>query len=148
MNIYVDADACPNVIKEILFKNAQRYHVNTTFVANQAIFTPRSAYIRCKRVSRGFDEADNWIVAECLPGDLIISQDIPLAADAIKKGAIVISPRGVLFTEDNIHQRLSMRNFMEELRSSGENIGGPSALNQADRRNFANQLDRLMNQKP
>ena len=120
----------------------------TIFVANQPIFTPRSEFIRSKRVSHGFDEADNWIVEQCLSGDLIISQDIPLAADAIKKGATVISPRGALFTEDNIRQRLSMRNFMEELRSSGENIGGPPALNQTDRRNFANQLDRIMNQSP
>ena len=108
---------------------------------------PRSLYIRSKIVSHGFDEADKWIVEQCEAGDVVISQDIPLAAEAIAKGALVISPKGVLFSEDNIKQRLSMRNFMEELRGAGENIGGPAAFSQTDRRNFANQLDRLIHKK-
>ena len=98
-------------------------------------------------MSHGFDEADKWIIDQCEPGDIVISQDIPLAAEAIENGATVISPKGVLFTKDNIKQRLSMRNFMEELRGAGENIGGPAVFNQADRRNFAIQLDSLLNKK-
>jgi len=147
MKIYVDADACPIPIKDNLYRTAQRIQIETIFVANQRFSTPRSSYIIFKVVSHGFDEADKWIVDQCQPGDIVISQDIPLAADAIAKGAKVISPKGVLFTEDNIKQRLSMRNFMEELRGAGENIGGPAAFSQADRREFANQLDRLLNKK-
>jgi len=147
MKILVDADACPKVIKEILFRTAQRLEIETILVANQQLGVPRSPHIRTKVVSHGFDEADNWIVAHCEVGDLVISQDIPLAAEAIDKGATVISPKGVLFTKENIRQRLTMRNFMEELRSSGENIGGPSAFSQTDRRNFANQLDTFINRK-
>jgi len=146
MKIYVDADACPKVIKEILFRSSQRLRIDTLFVANQHIHTPRSPFLISKVVSHGFDEADNWIVDQCVEGDLVISQDIPLASEAIKKGATVISPKGVLFTEDNIRQRLGMRNFMEELRGAGENIGGPAAFNQTDQRNFANQLDRWLQQ--
>ncbi|MDX1813079.1 MAG: YaiI/YqxD family protein, partial [Gammaproteobacteria bacterium] len=123
MKIYVDADACPNVIKEILFRSAQRTGVATIFVANQYVKVPRFSNISCKVVSQGFDEADNWIVEQCHAGDLVISQDIPLADQAISKGATVISPKGVLFTHENIKQRLTMRNFMEELRGAGENIG-------------------------
>ncbi len=147
MKIYVDADACPNPIKEILFRTAQRVRIETILVANQHLQMPRSPHILGKVVSHGFDEADKWIVAQCCAGDIVISQDIPLAAEAIEKGAVVISPKGVLFTEENIKQRLSMRNFMEELRGAGENIGGPAVFSQTDRRNFANQLDRLINKK-
>lgn len=147
MKIYVDADACPNPIKDNLFRTAQRTQINTILVANQRFSIPRSPYLTFKVVSHGFDEADKWIVDRCNSGDIVISQDIPLAAEAIEKGAVVISPKGILFTKDNIKQRLSMRNFMEELRGAGENIGGPAAFNQADRRNFANQLDRLLNKR-
>ena len=144
MKIYVDADACPVPIKDNLYRTAQRVKIETIFVANQRFSTPRSPFILFKVVSHGFDEADKWIVDQCDPGDIVISQDIPLAAEAIEKGAIVISPKGILFTEENIKQRLGMRNFMEELRGAGENIGGPAAFSQADRRNFANQLDSLL----
>lgn len=147
MKIYVDADACPNPIKEIIFRTAQRVKIETILVANQRLNTPRSPYILSKVVSHGFDEADKWIVEQCTSTDIVISQDIPLASEAIEKGAVVISPKGVLMTEDNIKQRLSMRNFMEELRGAGENIGGPAAFSQADRRNFANQLDQLIHKK-
>ncbi len=146
MKIYVDADACPNPIKDILFRTAQRVQIETILVANQRLNMPRSPYVIGKVVSHGFDEADKWIIEQCETGDIVISQDIPLAAEAIEKGALVISPNGVLFTENNIKQRLSMRNFMEELRGAGENIGGPAVFSQTDRRNFANQLDRLLNQ--
>lgn len=147
MKIYVDADACPNPIKDILFKTAQRLKIETLFVANQRLNLTKSPYIISKVVSHGFDEADKWIVEQCTSGDIVISQDIPLASEAIQKGAVVISPKGILMTEDNIKQRLSMRNFMEELRGAGENIGGPAVFSQADRRNFANQLDQLIHQK-
>ena len=147
MKIYVDADACPNPIKDILYRTAQRTQIETILVANQRFNIPRSPFIQFKVVSHGFDEADKWIVEQCELGDIVISQDIPLAAEAIAKGTKVISPKGVLFTEDNIKQRLSMRNFMEELRGAGENIGGPAAFSQTDRRNFANQLDCLLNKK-
>lgn len=146
MKIYVDADACPNPIKDILFRTAQRVQIETILVANQRLNMPRSPYILGKVVSHGFDEADKWIIEQCGTNDIVISQDIPLAAEAIEKGALVISPKGILFTENNIKQRLSMRNFMEELRGAGENIGGPAVFSQTDRRNFANQLDRLLNQ--
>lgn len=146
MKIYVDADACPNPIKDILFRTAQRVQIETILVANQRLNMPRSPYILGKVVSHGFDEADKWIIEQCGTDDIVISQDIPLAAEAIEKGALVISPKGILFTENNIKQRLSMRNFMEELRGAGENIGGPAVFSQTDRRNFANQLDRLLNQ--
>jgi len=147
MKIYVDADACPIPIKDNLYRTAQRTKIETVFVANQRFRIPSSPFISFKVVSHGFDEADKWIIDQCEVGDIVISQDIPLAAEAIEKGARVISPKGVLFTEENIKQRLGMRNFMEELRGAGENIGGPSAFSQADRRNFANQLDSLLNQK-
>ncbi len=145
IRILVDADACPNGIKDILFRVAQRLQIETILVANQSLKIPRSAWISCKVVRHGFDEADNWIIAQVEVGDLVISADIPLAASAIEKGATVISPRGELLTTENIKQRLSMRNLMEEIRGSGENIGGPSVFSQADQRNFANQLDRLLN---
>ncbi len=144
MRIFVDADACPMDVKNVLFRTAKRLKIETIFVANQALNGPRSAFIVFKRVAREFDAADNWIVQQCRAGDLVISADIPLAAQAIEKGAQVISPKGVLFTTDNIKQRLTMRNFMEELRSSGEKLAGPAAFSQTDLRNFANQLDRLL----
>ena len=138
MQIYVDADACPKVIKDILFRCAERAKVTTILVANKSLMVPKSAFIKTKRVEHGFDEADNYIVEQLEAGDIVITADIPLAADAVKKGALVISPKGILFDENNIQQRLSMRNFMEELRGSGEQIGGPAAFNQTDR------LDRLI----
>lgn len=144
MNIWVDADACPVVIKEILFRAAERKAVQVTLVANQYINVPKSQYIRSVQVSQGFDVADNEIVKWLVQGDLVITADIPLAADAIEKGAVALSPRGEMYTSDNIKARLNMRDFMESLRSSGVDTGGPAPLNQSDRQAFANHLDRLL----
>ncbi len=144
MRIWVDADACPKVIKEILFRAAERVHVPLTLVANQPIQVPGSRYIRSIQVAAGFDVADNHIVQQVEAGDLVITADIPLAAEAIANGAMALNPRGDLYTEENIRQRLSMRDFMDTLRSSGIDTGGPASLSQADRQAFANQLDRLL----
>ncbi len=144
MNIWVDADACPVVIKEILFRAAERTGIHLTLVANQPVQIPRSALIKFVLVSAGFDVADNEIVKRLNAGDLVITSDIPLAAEAIAAGALALSPRGELYTADNIRARLSMRDFMETLRSSGVNTGGPPPLSQGDRMAFANQLDRLL----
>jgi len=144
MHIWVDADACPKVIKEILFRAAERTQTPTTLVANHALQTPPSKVINTLQVEHGFDVADNLIAQRVEKGDIVITADIPLAADVIKNGALAINPRGQLYDEDNIRQRLGMRNFMEELRSSGVQTGGPSAISQADRQAFANQLDRLL----
>jgi hypothetical protein len=142
--IWVDADACPNVIKEILFRAAQRVSMPLTLVANHRVSVPPSSLIRSIQVESGFDVADNYIVEQLEEGDLVISSDIPLAADAIAKGALVLSPRGERFTPNNIQQRLTMRNFMEEMRSAGEQTGGPAAMSQSDRQAFANELDRWL----
>ncbi|MDC0662719.1 YaiI/YqxD family protein [Marinobacter sp. SS21] len=144
MAIWVDADACPVAIKEILCRAADRWKIQTTFVANQAIRVPNSPFIRTRQVSQGFDVADQEIVDQLSTGDLVITQDIPLAAEAIDKGADVFNPRGQAFTRENIRQRLAMRNFMEELRSAGQVTGGPSAFSQTDRKEFADQLDRWL----
>ncbi|AKH22263.1 YaiI/YqxD family protein [Sedimenticola thiotaurini] len=144
MQIWVDADACPNVIKEILFRAAERMKIAVILVANQAIRTPPSPYIRSIQVSAGFDVADNEIIRQAEAGDLVITADIPLAAGVIDKGAYALNPRGELYTRENIRERLAMRNFMDELRSSGVNTGGPPALDKSDRQAFANQLDRFL----
>ncbi|MCP4078570.1 MAG: YaiI/YqxD family protein [Gammaproteobacteria bacterium] len=146
MKIWCDADACPIVIKDILFKAANRTKTELTLVANQHISTPPSKFIRFIRVSSGFDVADNEIVKRLETGDLVITSDIPLAAEAIEKGAIALSPRGELYTLENIRSRLNMRDFMESLRSSGVQTGGPPPLNQMDRQTFANHLDRFLAQ--
>ncbi|MDX1351628.1 MAG: YaiI/YqxD family protein [Thiomicrorhabdus sp.] len=146
MKIWVDADACPAVIKETLFRAAVRTETLTTLVANHSLTIPPSPWIKFQQVASGFDVADNKIVAQLNSGDLVISSDIPLAAEAIEKGAIVLSPRGELYTESNIRARLNMRDFMENLRSSGIDTDGPSTLNQADRQAFANQLDKYLTQ--
>ncbi len=142
--IWVDADACPKVIKEILFRAADRVGVSLTLVANQPLQVPRSRHIRSIRVSAGFDVADNHIVQQAKAGELVITADIPLAAEVIAKGCQALNPRGDLYTEENIRQRLNMRDFMDTLRSSGVDTGGPASFSQADRRAFANQLDRLL----
>jgi len=142
--IWVDADACPKVIKEILFRAADRVGVSLTLVANQPLQVPRSRYIRSVRVAAGFDVADNHIVQQAKAGELVITADIPLAAEVIAKGCQALNPRGDLYTEENIRQRLNMRDFMDTLRSSGVDTGGPASFSQADRRAFANQLDRLL----
>ena len=146
MKIWVDADACPIVIKDILFKAAQRTGIEMTLVANQYIRVPPNKNITSLQVSSGFDVADDEIVARCHEGDLIITSDIPLAAEVIEKKALALSPRGELFTSENIKARLNIRDFMDTMRSSGVHTGGPPALNQADRQNFANHLDRLLTQ--
>ncbi|MCO6412771.1 MAG: YaiI/YqxD family protein [Thiogranum sp.] len=144
MRIWVDADACPNVIKDILFRAAERKRVSMTLVANQPVKTPPSPWIRSLQVPAGFDVADRRIVEQVQAGDLVITADIPLAAEVIKKGGHALNPRGELYTQDTIGQRLTMRNMMEELRSSGVQTGGPPTLNQRDRQAFANQLDRFL----
>ena len=142
--IWVDADACPKVIKEILFRAADRVGVPVTLVANQPLQFPRSRHIRSIQVAAGFDVADNHIVQQAGSGDLVITADIPLAAEVIAKGCLALNPRGELYTEDNIRQRLNMRDFMDTLRGSGVDTGGPASFSQADRMAFANQLDRLL----
>jgi uncharacterized protein len=144
MHIWVDADACPGVIKEILYRVAQRTQVPLTLVANQYLKTPPYPSIHSIQVPKGFDVADNHIVEQAQPGDLVITADIPLAAAVIDKGALALNPRGELYSKENIRQTLDMRNFMDVLRSSGVETGGPPAFSQADRQNFANQLDRLL----
>lgn len=144
MHIWVDADACPGVIKEILFRAVERKQILLTLVANQLIRHPPSQWIRAVQVPKGFDVADNHIVDSAQAGDLVITADIPLAAAIIEKGAHALNPRGELYSPENIRQLLDMRNFMDTLRSSGVETGGPSAFGQADRQNFANQLDRLL----
>ena len=142
--IWVDADACPKVIKEILYRAADRVAVPVLLVANHPLQVPGSRYIRAIQVSAGFDVADSHIVQQAAAGDLVITADIPLAAEVIAKGCLALNPRGALYNEDNIRERLNMRDFMESLRSSGVNTGGPASISLADRQAFANQLDRLL----
>ena len=142
--IWVDADACPKVIKEILFRAADRVGVPVILVANQPLQVPRSRHIRSIRVAAGFDVTDNHIVQQAEAGDLVITADIPLAAEVVAKGCLALNPRGDLYTEETIRQRLNMRDFMDTLRSSGVDTGGPTSFSQADRQAFANQLDRLL----
>jgi len=145
MQIWVDADACPKVVKEILFRLAERAKIRVTLVANQSLVTPPSEFIKSIRVSSGFDVADNYIVREIKKDDLIITADIPLAAEVIEKGGHALNPRGELYSTETIKQKLVMRDLMDELRGSGEVTGGgPPPLNQRDRREFANQLDRFV----
>ncbi len=144
MKIWVDADACPVVIKEILFRAAERTQIELILVANQFISTPRSKWINMRQVPQGFDIADNEIVKLCQAGDLVITADIPLADEVITKGASALSPRGELFSTDTIKQRLNMRDFLETMRSSGVNTGGPPPLGQTDRKNFAAHLDSIL----
>lgn len=144
MQIWVDADACPNVIKEILFRAAERLKIRTTLVANQPLRTPPSLYVKSIQVQAGFDVADNHIVQALQAGDLVITADIPLAAEVIAKQGHALNPRGQFYTPENIRERLRIRNVMEEMRNSGVMTGGPPALSQADRQAFANQLDRFL----
>lgn len=144
MRIWVDADACPVVIKEILFRAAKRTGVELTLVANQFISVPKSPSIRMIQVPAGFDIADNEIVKRCVAGDLVITSDIPLAAEVIDKGAYALSPRGERYSSDDIRARLTIRDFMDTLRTSGIDTGGPPALSQSDRKAFADQLDTLL----
>lgn len=144
MNIWVDADACPGVIKEILFRAAQRTGMPLTLVANHALRVPASRNIRTLQVPAGLDVADNEIVRRLAAGDLVITADIPLAAEVIEKGALALNPRGELYTTENVRARLNMRDFMDTLRGSGVDTGGPPAISQGDRKAFAGHLDRLL----
>ena len=144
MQIWVDADSCPRVIKEILYRAAERVEVPVTLLANRSLRIPPSRYIKTIRVPAGLNVADNRIVEEMGSGDLVVTDDIPLAADAIEKGGYVLSFRGELITEETIPERLSIRNFMDELRSSGVDTGGPPSVSRGDRQAFANQLDRFL----
>lgn len=144
MQILVDADACPSVIKDILFRVADRLEIQVTLVANKLLRTPPSRFVRSVQVPAGFDVADREIVLLAQAGDLVITADIPLAADVLEKGGHALNPRGEFYTEDNIRQHLSMRQFMDELRGSGVDTGGPAPFSQSDSRNFANQLDRYL----
>ena len=145
--VWVDADACPGVVKEILFRAAERSRVQVTLVANQWLRTPPSRYVRALQVQGGFDVADSEIVERVRPGDLVVTQEIPLAARVIEKGGVAVNPRGERYTPDNIAERLSMRNFMEELRGAGVQTGGPATFHARDRQAFANQLDRWLAQR-
>lgn len=145
--IWVDADACPVVIKEILFRAADRTQTQVTLVANQHIKTPPSQYIKSLQVTAGYDVADNEIVKRANAGDLIITQDIPLADEVLSKGAQALSPRGELFTKNNIKARLNIRDFMDTMRASGIQTGGPPALSQSDRKAFADHLDKWLTKK-
>lgn len=142
--IWVDADACPRIIKDVLFRAAARVRVPLTLVANHSLSVPPSRWVSAVQVEQGFDVADNFIVQKVKPNDLVITGDIPLAAELIEKGAGVISPRGEQFTKNNIRQRLNMRDFMETMRSSVQVGGGPPALGPRDKQAFANALDRYL----
>lgn len=144
MKIWVDADACPGVVREILFRAAERTGTELVLVANQPIRTPPSRLIRSVQVPAGFDVADNEIVRRAEAGDLVITADIPLAAEVVERGAGALSPRGEQFTPDTIRERLNMRDFMDTLRSGGVNTGGPPPLDGRDRKAFADALDRAI----
>jgi uncharacterized protein YaiI (UPF0178 family) len=146
VHIWVDADACPNAIKEILYRAAERVRVPLTLVANRPLWTPRSPYIDSIQVPAGFDVADKQIVDKIQANDLVITADIPLAAAVIEKGGHALDPRGELYTESNVRERLSVRDFMDELRGSGVVTGGPSEFSQGNRKEFANALDRILSQ--
>ncbi len=143
MKIWIDADACPRAIKELLYRAAERRQILLTLVANKAISFPSSSWIRGIQVADGPDVADQEIVRLLEPGDLVVTADIPLAADVIEKGGHALDPRGELFSIENIRERLSIRNFMDDLRSSGIETGGPASFSAKDKQAFANQLDRL-----
>ncbi len=144
MHIWIDADACPRVIKDILFRASERTRIPMTLVANQFLATPPTPWIKAVQVPAGFDIADNYIVQHVNSDDLVITADIPLASEVVDKKAWALNPRGELYTKENIKQRLSMRDFLDTLRSSGVDTGGPKSFSEQDRRAFANQLDSLL----
>jgi uncharacterized protein YaiI (UPF0178 family) len=148
MQIWVDADACPGVIKDILFRAAQRLQVPMTLIANKALRTPRSQFIRTLQVPHGFDVADDEIAKRVTAGDLVITADIPLASAVITRGAHALNPRGEFYTPDNISERLALRDYLTELRDSGVHTGGPAPLDHTDRKRFADQLDRFLAKRP
>lgn len=142
--IWVDADACPGPIKDILFRAAERVGLRLTLVANQPLRVPRSRFIETRQVGRGFDVADRWIAEQVEPGDLVVTADVPLAADVVERGGIALDPRGELLTEDNVRERLAMRDLLSDLRDAGMVTGGPAPLGKSDRQAFANALDRFL----
>jgi uncharacterized protein len=144
MHIWVDGDACPVVIKDILFRAADRTATPLTLVANKLLRVPPSANIRSIQVARGFDVADDHIAGEMKPGDLVVTADIPLASQVIDRGGVALNPRGTIYTAENVKEHLAMRNFMEQMRSEGMEAGGPAPFNNSDRQAFANQLDRWL----
>lgn len=144
MHIWVDADACPRMIRDIIFRAAERRAIATTLVANQALNLPPSAHVRSVRVPGGFDEADKHIENSVAPGDIVITADIPLAAGVIARGALALNPRGTLYSKDNIGERLAVRDMLDELRATRQVRGGPPPLDQKDKQAFANQFDRLL----
>lgn len=144
MVVWVDADACPAQIKEILFRAAERVQVQTVLVANHALRVPKSRFIQARQVESGFDVADARIVATLTAGDLVITADVPLAAQVVAAKAFALNPRGTLYTPDNVQDHLARRNFMDALRSSGEATRGPAPLNKTDIQAFANELDRFL----
>ena len=144
MKLWVDADACPRAVKEVIYRAAVRMKIQTTLVANQFLTVPKSPYIHAIQVPSGFDVADARIVAEIGPGDLVVTADIPLASEVVSLGAAALNPRGTLYTEENIQSYLARRNFMEDLRASGAITGGPPTLARTDVQSFANQLDRYL----
>jgi len=147
MQIWVDADACPTVIREILFRAAERTGVQMTLVANKPLRLPAATNLRALQVPKSFDAADKRIVELMATGDLVVTADVPLAAAAIEKGGTALNPRGELYTKENVRERLSVRNFLDELRSGGVNTGGPPALSQRERQLFANQLDTWLSKR-
>src|SRR3954465_5138122 len=144
MHIWVDADACPAVIKDILSRAAERTRIAMTLGANKPLRTPPSPYIRALQVPRGIDVADSHIVRELAPGDLVVTADIPLAADVIAKGGHALNPRGEFYSTENIQERLALRNYLDELRGTGEGTGGAGGLDNTDRKRFADRLDRFL----
>jgi hypothetical protein len=148
MQIWVDADACPLVIKQILYRAAERSQIQTTLVANKPLAVPRSKFVRAIQVGRGFDVADNEISRRVVAGDLVVTADIPLAADVIARGARALNPRGELYSADNIRERLAMRDLLEKLRETGVQTQGPAPLDHSDRKRFADSLDRLLAKRP
>jgi uncharacterized protein YaiI (UPF0178 family) len=148
MHIWVDADACPVSVKEILYRAAERSQIAMTLVANKPLAAPRSPFIRSLQVARGFDVADNEIARRLEAGDLVVTADIPLAADVISRGGHALNPRGELYSRDTIEERLSTRDFLAKLRETGVQTGGPAALDQTDRKRFADQLDRFLARLP
>ncbi len=144
ISLWIDADACPRPVRDIICRAAERTGAQTTFIANQAINLPPLPNLKTVQVQQGFDVADNEIVRRVKSGDIVITQDIPLASEVIDKGAVALSPRGELYTSSNIKARLNMRDFMETMRASGVQTGGPAAFSQTDRKRFADQLDRYL----
>ncbi|GAA0332814.1 YaiI/YqxD family protein [Morganella psychrotolerans] len=147
MAIWVDADACPKVIKEILYRAADREKIEITFVANQRLVVPASPFLRTLQVPAGFDVADNEIVRRVQTDELVITADIPLAAEVLEKGGVALNPRGERYSNATIRERLTMRDFMDTMRASGVQTGGPATMNQRDRQQFANELDKWLLQR-